>query len=87
MILRASPHALARRDGDELLVFHRATGDYLSISGAGVRMWELLTSGRSRDEALASLLAELDVDDATAARDLDAFVADLSARGLVEVTG
>lgn len=83
MPLAAAPTALARRDGDALLILDRATGDYLEVSGAGVRMWELVAAGVDRDAALDALLAELDVDRATAAADLDQFVGELRARGLV----
>ena len=87
MPLRPSSTALARRDGDDLLILDRASGDYLGVSGAGVRMWELLTSGLDRDAVADALLEELDVDRGTVLADLDAFVADLVARGLVVELG
>ncbi|MCC6644341.1 MAG: PqqD family protein [Polyangiaceae bacterium] len=83
MPLAAARTTLSRRDGDTLLILDRASGDYLSVSGAGVRMWELLLSGADRDASIDALLAELDVDRETLAADLDAFTAELLARGLV----
>ncbi len=87
MRFAAAPTALARRDDDALLILDRATGDYLEVTGAGARMWELVVAGCERGAAVDALLDELDVDRATAEADLDAFVADLRARGLLVEAG
>ena len=54
------------------------------MAGAGAVLWQSLVEGATRDELLARILEEFDVEDDVAARDLDAFLAELASLGLLE---
>jgi coenzyme PQQ synthesis protein D (PqqD) len=57
---------------------------YLSANAAGTVLWQALAEGATRDELVRLILAEFDVDEATAGADVDRFLADLEARDLLE---
>lgn len=56
---------------------------YLTVSGSGVLLFELLREEHDRDELVAAVLAAFEVDADTAWRDVDRFIADLSDAGLL----
>jgi len=56
---------------------------YYSITGAGAVAWPLLIAGASADEIGASLALRYDVVPAELVRDLDAFIAEISAENLI----
>ena len=47
-------------------------------------VWGRLQGGSSRAELLAAVLDEYEIDEATAARDLDKLLEDLAAAGVIE---
>ena len=57
---------------------------YLNANPTGSVLWQALARGTTRDELVRALLAEFDVDETTATNDVDRFLADLDARGLLE---
>lgn len=69
--------------GGSTLVLDVRTSKYLSVSGAGIVIWEMLAEGTTRDQIVARLLDEFDVDADTAAMHVDTFLADLAQRGLL----
>ena len=56
----------------------------IKLSESGAFLWELLEKGAERDELVASLLSEYDVDEATASADADRFINSLNEAGLIE---
>jgi hypothetical protein len=68
----------SRKVGGEVVVLDLESSRYLTISGSGVLLFELLREERDRDELVTALLATFEVDEATARRDVDAFIADLA---------
>ena len=72
-----------RRVGDELVVLDLTDSTYLSINETGAAVWPLLEKGARREQLLDLILERFEVDRADAARDLDAFLADLRSRGLL----
>ena len=72
-----------RRVGDELVVLDLVASAYLSVNDTGAAVWELLDRGSPRVDLVAALLEAFEVDEATAASDVDEFIADLSGRGLL----
>ena len=56
----------------------------IKLSESGATLWKLLEDGADREALIAKLLEEYDVDEATAARDVDKFIAKLSEGGLLE---
>ena len=59
--------------GDEALNFN----GIITINGAGTFLWKKLTTGATRDELIAAMLDEYDVDADTAAKDIDEFIKNL----------
>jgi hypothetical protein len=57
---------------------------YLNANPAGAVLWQSLAQGASREELIQGILDEFDVDEATASADVDSFLAELDARGLLE---
>lgn len=57
---------------------------YLNANPAGALLWQALAKGATRDDLVRDLQAEFEVDEATASADVDAFLADLDDRGLLQ---
>jgi hypothetical protein len=73
-----------RRIEDEVVAVDVASSTYVSANDSGTVLWQALTGGATRDE-LASLLADrFDLDADQAGEDVDAFLAQLEAQGLLE---
>jgi hypothetical protein len=72
-----------RRVGDELVVLDLVGSAYLSVNDTGAAVWDLLDGGAARADLVAALLEAFEVDEATAASDIDEFIADLAGRGLL----
>jgi hypothetical protein len=64
---------------------HRAADLYL-VNGTGRLIWDALSEARSREELIRHLVETCEVDEHTAAADLDMFLKDLTALGAVTVT-
>lgn len=73
----------SRKVGGEVVVLDLDSSRYLTISGSGVLLFELLREEHDRDELVAAVLATFEVDEDTARLDVDAFIADLSDAGLL----
>ena len=56
----------------------------IKLTESGAFLWNILADGAERDELVAALLNEYEVDEATASRDVDRFIAGLSEAGLIE---
>lgn len=57
-------------------------GSYFGISGVGTLIWDLLAEPQTTESLTDRLCGEYDVDDATARRDVEAFLAKLAEHGL-----
>lgn len=84
-------HLQLRRDGlhwveadGEIVALDDRSMQYLSANPVGAILWRALVDGTTRDELVGRVLAEFEVDDATAGRDVDAFLAELSKLGLLD---
>jgi len=75
--------------GETLIVPVRAkVGDLASIysfNGTGSLIWKMLESGKTVTELAAAVVCEYEVDPAQAERDVETFVGEMKAVGLVEV--
>ena len=69
--------------GDEVIALHLPSSTYLAVNAVGATVWPKLVEGGTREQLVAAVLERFDVDEATARRDLDAFLADLDERGLI----
>jgi hypothetical protein len=83
--VRLNPDTLEWRQVEgEIVALDLGAHEYVSVNRTGTAIWPSLAEGATRDE-LAGVLAErfgIGVEDA--ARDVDAFLAQLSERGLLE---
>lgn len=71
--------------GEEMVILNLTTETFYSLNGVGLRMWEVLTSGTSTDEAVRLLCDEYAVEEPILKRDLEQFIAKLQELSLIEV--
>lgn len=64
----------ARTIGGETIVLDLPSSQYFAITGIGSRVFELLSEERTLEDLVAAILAEYEVDEAVARRDVEAFV-------------
>jgi Coenzyme PQQ synthesis protein D (PqqD) len=83
-----------RRDGlhwreiaGEAIVLDVPASLYLSANPAGTLLWNELAEGATRDRLAGRLMEEYDIARDRAERDVDAFLAGLSERGFLDVSG
>lgn len=68
----------------EAVVMELETGDFFSLSGSALSIWQLIDGTRDRASLLAAVAAEYSANEGEVASDVDEFVADLVAAKLVE---
>ena len=80
-----------RRDGlhwieadGEIVALDDRSLQYVSANPAGAVVWQALVEGATRDELLARILEQYEVEEGVAARDLDGFLGELARLGLLE---
>lgn len=76
---------LAARVGDELVMMSAAGGNYIGLSKAGARIWELIETPRTIESLCDALVAEYDVDPATCRDEVDTFLATLGQHHAVRI--
>lgn len=64
----------ARTIAGETIVLDLPNSQYFAVTGVGSRVFELLSEERSVDDLVASVVAEYEVDEPTARRDVEGFV-------------
>ena len=85
MKIQISEDVLWRKVGDEILISDTTSENIFGLDGAGARMWQLIAENGSTDAAVAVLAAEFDAAPDAIEADLNALVADLRGRGLLEI--
>jgi hypothetical protein len=80
-----------RRDGlhwieadGEIVALDDRSLQYVSANPVGAVVWQALVEGATREELLARILEEFEVEEGVAARDLDGFLGELARLGLLE---
>lgn len=81
--LRADRLHWLESDG-EVVALDETALVYLNANPSGTVLWQALAEGATREALVQRLLAEFDVDETTARGDVDRFVTELDARGLLE---
>ena len=67
-----------------LIVLHAGESKMFSLNGMGLWFWQRLEQPASKDDLLAAMTAEYDVGEPAAASEIDRFLQDLLAKGLVK---
>lgn len=70
---------------EEAVVLHLQTEIYFGLNATGLRMWNALTTATSVNSAIESMLNEFHVDESHLRTDVEAFIDDLTDRGLVRL--
>lgn len=83
--LRAEDLVYQESDGETVLLDLR-TSTYMVVNPTGTVVFPALRDGATRDQLLEVVLDAFDVGAEQAGADLDAFLADLAERGLLEDT-
>jgi hypothetical protein len=68
----------------EIVALDARSSEYLAVNRTGTVLWPSLVAGATRDELVARLAGAFEVGEETAGRDVDAFLAVLAERGLLE---
>lgn len=86
-LIRTNPRAVFRRmkEGTGGVVLDLESGEYRHVNETGAMIWELLEGGRTREDLLAELRRVVDDPPANMEAEVDAFLAALRERGLVEL--
>lgn len=71
---------------DEVVVMSLDSGDFFSLTGTAGAVWALIDGTRTRAELLADLATQFSCDAADISADVDAFLAELAAAGLLAGT-
>lgn len=69
---------------DEVVVMSLENGDFFSLTGTALAIWRLIDGSHTRAALLADLAAGFDCAEAELVGDLDAFLTQLRAAGLLE---
>ena len=83
LVKRADRFVETEIDG-ETVVMELETGDFFSLSGSALAIWQLIDGTRDRASLAAAVAAEYQLTESQLAGEIDAFVADLQAAKLVE---
>jgi len=84
LLLRVAPHVVSRVVQGKALVLDHARDEIQQLNDVGSHIWALLSAApRAPGELAEEVAREFDVAHADAARDVEAFVGELLARGLV----
>ena len=82
--LTKDPSAFAEtRIDDEIVIMNLASGDFFSLQDSAAAIWDLLDGSRNRAAVLAALSGDYAAAQADLARDLDVFLGELRAGGLI----
>jgi Coenzyme PQQ synthesis protein D (PqqD) len=84
-VVCVSTSQVASRVGDEVAILDLDHSVYYGLDPVGARVWELIQEPTPLSAVLAAMLAEFEVDDATARVDLLALIDELLEKRLVEL--
>ena len=85
MRLRADDLTWQELDGEIVLLDLQGSA-YFQLNGSATLLWRRLVDGCARPDLEAALIEHYDVDARQAAVDVDAFLADLQAHGLLDTS-
>ena len=78
-------HAFSETEIDgEVVVMNLDRGDFFSLSGTAAAIWPLIDGQHDRAALIAAMTAEYGGEPGAVAADVDAFLAQLGAAGLID---
>jgi len=83
--VRATEAQVSSRLGEEVAILELDQGVYYGLNPGGALLWDSLQNPVAVSALHASMIAEYDVDDATAREDLLKMLEQLRAAGLIEI--
>jgi coenzyme PQQ synthesis protein D (PqqD) len=83
--LRPHPEVLTRKVGEEVVLVHMQRNEIFALNPTGTRLWELLSEGRSRAEAVERLTSEFDASEETIERETDRLIDLFEREGLLDL--
>lgn len=81
--LKPASQVLARRLPGGAVLVHLGTNRIFELNETGAKVWELLSAGLDRERILERLVADFDVEPASADADLRQVLEDLKREGLL----
>jgi hypothetical protein len=82
-LLRPAPNVRWRRVGDEVILLNLDSMLYYQLDEVGAFIWERLEAGEPPDQIADAVVANFEVDAATARRDLDPLLESLMEAGML----
>lgn len=77
-------HVHHRAVHDEVVILDSRNDAYLGLNGSAAVIWATIVEGSVAEEAITALVSRFDVGESEARRDVEALVAELEARSLIE---
>ncbi|MEI9805785.1 MAG: PqqD family protein [Pseudolabrys sp.] len=71
--------------GDDMVMMSTDTGNYVTVSGVGARIWELIAKPQSMDALCARLEREFEVAPEACRADVGKFLDEMTAQGAIEI--
>jgi len=84
-MVRAADSQVSSRLGDEVAILELDRGVYYGLNRSGASLWDALQKPIAVSALHASMIAEYEVDNATAREDLLRLLEHLRAAGLIEI--
>jgi len=84
-VIVAASDLLATEFGDELVILNLRDGVYYGLEDVGARIWRLLQQPVSMIAIRDAVVADYDVEPARCEQDIRTLLAELLAKGLVEI--
>ena len=81
--LTLKPDVVARTVGDEMILLDLETGTYFTLNSIGAIIWRGLETSVSFETMATAIVEQYEVDAVTALADIDEYVEQLIAEGLV----
>jgi hypothetical protein len=78
-----SPDVVFRILGDGAVLVHLPSNEVYELNATGSRVWALFEQGLDLEGIVASVVAEFDIDPATARHECARLLTDLQSRGLL----
>ena len=83
MIFKIKKNLAYRRIAGEVFIVDAARAEMHELNGPAALIWEGIAAGKSEARILSAMVSQYEVDEKTAAADMEAFVKELLKSGLL----